>query len=115
MKQKLKRHEKSLKRSKFMNKCNKIVLNDKFIVKIQTPRKDSGIQNKMLVYNKKRTYMVFIEMKKQRKQYSELSNIVRQFSANDNEKGCKAFFYVWIDKKHKLHVMIDKVLALQPW
>eukprot|EP01084_Bolivina_argentea_P267428 453943_1 len=52
-------NKKSLKK---INTLNKIILNEKFIIKIQIPRRDAPVKDKLLVYNKKRTYMVFIDM-----------------------------------------------------
>eukprot|EP01084_Bolivina_argentea_P154926 270037_1 len=114
---KIKKRMKKHMRTKRGCKSNTIVVNEKFILKVQTPGADSGnsLQNKILVYNKGRKYMVFIERNKQKQKFNTLSNIVKQYSPKDDGTGCKAYLYGWIDAKHKLHILIDKVLALQHW
>eukprot|EP01084_Bolivina_argentea_P115783 205839_1 len=119
---------------------NKVKMNYKFIIKVQIPRVDHNIIHsirKILVYDRNRNYMVFIHYRNQENKCRQLEKIVKQhgckllqadykklqklaeehafklnFFAND---GCKAYFYGWVDSRHRLHISTDKVLALQPW
>eukprot|EP01084_Bolivina_argentea_P080500 145801_1 len=98
-----------------LDTTNRVIFNERFIVKIQMPKKESVFKGRLLVYNKKRTYTVCIEKNRQKEKFDALSNMVRRFSPTDYTRGCKAFFHAWIDSQYKLHVVIDRVLALQPW
>eukprot|EP01083_Nonionella_stella_P072665 195982_1 len=102
---KYKKEMKKLKKRKVKNQAKK---KEKFVCKIQ-----ASIGNPLLVYDKNRKYMVYIH-KEQNKDYTKLFGIIQQKGITKTG-GCKAYFYCWVDQRHKLHVLVDQVLALQPW
>eukprot|EP01084_Bolivina_argentea_P295644 509048_1 len=97
--------------------ANKSRVNEKFVIKIQSS--DSSIlKDTLLVYDKKRKYRVTIYKKNQRKKWMQLKKLLDKYGIGPQIYGStakKAYFYGWIDRGQKLHVMIDNVLALQPW
>eukprot|EP01084_Bolivina_argentea_P119284 211519_1 len=110
-----KKYEKQMK--KFgKNVKNKSKLNEKFVIKIQTSNQ-SAIASKLLVYDKSRKYAVFICKKGQVSKWKELKKLIDKngISGIMGQGAKKAYFYAWVDNKKKLHVLIDNVLALQPW
>jgi len=91
-------------------------MNEKFVIKIQS-NDDPNNRHKLLVYNKNKKYAVFIDQNKHRNESRRLLQLMRRHGVGGpyNKNIYKAYFYAWVDKHRKLHVLIEDVLALQPW
>eukprot|EP01084_Bolivina_argentea_P150071 262075_1 len=107
------------KRNKLLNNTviyaptNPIKRYYKFPVKIQIPlyKMWSKASQQMMCYNKARSYYVFIPYIGQKKKYNKLEKLIETKSDVIE----KAYFYAYIDNKDMLHVLISKLLAMQPW
>ena len=90
--------------------------NEKFVIKIQS-NAHPMTKHKLLAYDKNKKYSVVIDETKQKKECKKLVKLMNEHGIGGplNPNVRKAYFYAWIDKRQKLHVLIDNVLALQPW
>ena len=113
-----KQHNMNLKRSPH----NQRDANEKFVIKIQV-NEHPAARDKMVVYNRSRKYMVFIEEKGQTQRYAALMNVMKrvvnkgagQIVMKAGFAARKAYFYAYVDDKQRLHVLTDTALAMQPW
>ena len=97
---------------------NKSKVNIKVVVKVQIS-KHSSAKDRMLIYNKTRRYTVYVDKCENKMAFKRLYDLIDKQGFGGvnipNNFGKKAYFYAWVDDSGKLHILIAKVLALQPW
>ena len=90
--------------------------NRKFVVKVQNHHLPI-LTDQILIYNKDRRYGVKACRGNQSKMFQRLFDAVdtHGVAKSSNPHSKKSYFYGWIDERERMHIKIDRALAMQPW